>query len=331
MLLFNKFYKSLYGLKVIIMSLYLRFSIGNKEEKTIFIVAIHGSLHLLQLCLHYIPSNIQVIVISNDLTIFERKWITQNLRVSKIINIPRALTHGAILDILIFAIKDSFCTMDYDCFVLDDSLWENMFTIDEETQCNVYFSEFNPDLNMDIPHTCLVTLNTDKYRRLIKKYKIGCNQVKNFDLLTSKVKQKLKEVGVDKSNLPERRKVILDTLKTLQMLGVAENYPIEYRARLQNTWKEGQKIFHVGGTSYWHFSKSEETHQGGYFWYRALEFLPDNSLKAYYEDEFPVIRNEEFKHKLSKSTGDLHTGFISFCDEIINEGYNLKVLVEKYY
>lgn len=320
--IFRNFKKAIYGMKVIIMSLFVRLSLGHMNKRTVFIVAIHGSLHLLQICLHYIPTDIQVIVIANNLTNMERTWISQNLRVSKTVNIPRALTHGAILDILIFAIKDSFCTIDYDCFVLDDSLWENMFTIDEKTQCNVYFSEFNPDLNMDIPHTCLLMVNTEIYRRLIRKYKTGCNQVKGYDLLSTRVKQKLKEVGVDKNNLPEKQKVILDTLKTLQMLGVAENYAIDYRTHLQNTWKDGQKIFHVGGTSYWHFSQSVETLQGGYFWYRALELQPDLNLRIYYENEFPVIKTEPFLRKKSKSTEGLQEGFISFCDQIIAKGYS---------
>lgn len=241
--------------------------------------------------------------------------------VSKVVNIPRPLTHGTILDLLIFAVKDSFCTMDYDCFVLNETLWDNMFKIGDKYQCNVYFSDFNPDLNLDIPHTCFVTLNTQIYRHLINKYKIGCNQVKKFDQLPLRIKRKLLEVGVDENNLPEKRKDILDTLKALQMIGIAEQYPIDNKGHLSNTWKTGQDIFHVGGTSYWQYPIIVETQRGGYFWYRALELQPDEYLRNYYKSEFSVISTEKFLQRIAKTKESLEEEFITYCDEIIKEGF----------
>jgi len=318
----NNIKKTIYKIKVSLLSVYLRLSILIKKEKTIFIVATHGCLHLLQICLHFIPEHIQVIIIANGLTKQERRWLSSKLSVSKVVNIPRSLTHGTILDLLIFAVKDSFCTMDYDCFLLNETMWDSMFSIGEKYQCNVFFSDFNPELNLDVPHTCLLTLNTRIYRQLIKQFKIGCNQIKNYDLLPSKVKLKLKEVGVDKNHLPEKRKDILDTLKALQMIGIAEHYPIDYKGHLSNTWIKGQAIFHVGGTSYWQYPIIVETQRGGYFWYRALQLHPNDYLRNYYKSEFSVITTEKFLQRIAKTKENLEEEFINYCDEIINEGFS---------
>ena len=167
-----------------------------------FIVSIPGSLHIVELCLRFVPASINVVLVANSLDPWEQRWAEENLKVNGILKIKSCVRHGTVLNILFNMINKPFGILDYDCFIFNQTLFSRLITLDRESAGNGLFKYTNPELNLDYPETFALFFNTEIIRKIIKDYQISCNQY-HFFQLSNRIRQRLSGIGIDETHYPE--------------------------------------------------------------------------------------------------------------------------------
>ncbi len=261
-------------------------------ENTFFVIAIPGSVHIVELCLRFVPAGVPVVIIANGLTAWETQWVTDHLRFKHMINIPSMLSHGDVINALVNSVEYHFGILDYDCFVFNPDLFNQATILEENHQLNAFFSTTNPKLKLDLPETFFLMINTPLYRQLIREYRVDCRHISYFQLSRT-VRQKLKSIGIDSNHLPEDFKNYFDTLRLLMVLGLADGYPINYVERFPAKFKPSNQIFHVGGISDPNQYKHLWGVRGSYLWRLALINHPDEELRNYYQQIFGKTSPDE--------------------------------------
>jgi len=288
-------------------------------KNTFFVIAIPGSIHIVELCLSFVPENVPVTIIANGLTTWESQWINDHLRFSQIIHIPSILSHGDVINALVKSVQYPFGILDYDCFVFNPGLFDKAVKIKDNHQLNAFFSSTNPITYLELPATFFLMINAPLYRELIQKYKIDCRHISFFQLSRT-VRQRLKSIGIDSNHLPEDFKNYFDTLRLLMVLGLADGYPINYVERFPAKFKASSEIFHVGGISDPNKHKHLWGVRGSYFWRLALINHPDEDLRNNYEQLFGKISPDEVLDSFPGARERIGEDFFAFARGLIGKG-----------
>jgi len=292
----------------------IRSELGKITNKSLYIIAIPGCVHILHICLYYIPEHTRVIVIANGLLDEEISWISEEPKVNRLIKLPHKMVHSDVLDILFLSVRETFAIIDYDCFVLNQKIWDELFVFDPLCQGNAYFYIYNESLNLKIPFTFFLSFNAPIFRSLMQKYNIDSSQIV-YKNLHFKVRKKLMDIKIDQDNMPETKKQYFDTIKVLQMLGIADGYPIRFQEYTKN------EIIHVGGVSYWNGNINQWTARGAYFWHRALEIQPNVNLQVFYTNLFGSKTSQEILDTNPLLMTILGSDALHQYDEIIKKTY----------
>lgn len=257
------------------------FSNLHNFEHPLFIVGVPNSLHIVTLCLKYIPKTINTIFISNGLSNWEYEWAKDHLDVKKVVDLNYCARHGTILDLLIDNLTIPFGILDYDCFVFNNSLFTQMQENPPELMCKAVFRRTNPHLNLDFPETFLMTLNPVVLKQIKKTYGVSSNQIR-YPLLPNKVKKQLLKININNSHLPEEYKKVIDTLRLIISLGYSEGLTCGFIGNFSYDNSPDNQIFHVGGTSLPNYLKGYHQLRGSYFWRKALDECKDVDLREHY-------------------------------------------------
>jgi hypothetical protein len=192
-------------------------------ESPFFIICLHGSLHLVDLCLKYFPANQKVVLISNGLSKWEIAWAKKNLKVDDFLFLPKRVVHGVVLDLLIGSLEHPFGLLDYDCFVFNPSWFFRSSSSSPTSMLNALFVYSNNALNLDFPESYMLFLNPKLIRAIQNKYGVN-SKVIDYQSLSPQVKNKLLEIQIDDNHLPEGHKKYFDTMRLWIALGFADGY-----------------------------------------------------------------------------------------------------------
>lgn len=246
-----------------------------------FIVGIPGSLHVVELCLKFVPSDVDIVLVANGLDAWELGWAREHLKVKTTVVIERMLDHGDVLDLLFDQYPRPFGILDYDCFVLDPAYFYKMQALDPKTLANGLFVHKNEQLNLEFPETFMLFFNSEVIRQIRRTYRVKSVHY-NYLCLAPAVKRRLKTVGVDQAHHPEAYKDYFDTLRLIYSLGYADGYRCNFPEKLAPISKPGYKVYHVGGISFPGLPKTKWGTRGVYLWRRLLEVHPDAELRERY-------------------------------------------------
>lgn len=293
-----------------------RLELKNIARDTFFIIAIPGSLHLVELCLKFVPPHVKIAIISNGLSDFENEWMKKNLRFEQLITLPSVFLHGDVIDLLVKNVKYPFGILDYDCFVFRPELFNEALNIDKKDQLNAFFYTANQSLNLEIPSTFFLYINAPVYRELISKYGINCTHYAYFQL-PQKAREKLRTMGIDGKHRPESFKNYFDTLQALMMIGVAEGYSINFKRKFPSRFTPSDEIFHVGGVSDPNSHKHLWGVRGSYLWRFALEHHRDDQLRNYYEKTYGVKSPDDVLNTFPNSRRKIGDDFFKFVEDLI--------------
>jgi len=296
----------------------LKNQLNDINENTFFIVAVPGCLHILEICLRYIPAFINIIIISNGLSEWEQSWLSKNLKFSKTIILPSLFPHGDVINILVQNLEKPFGIMDYDCFVFNQDLFNEAVIINENHQLNAFFSNINKKINLELPETFFLYMNTPVYKKLKKNFNINCGHTTYFEL-PIKVRKKIKEIGITKTQMPEDFKNYFDTLRALMVVGIVEGYKINYTRKFPTVFKPSNEIFHVGGSSVPNIYKHLWGVRGSYLWRYVLQNHWDKELKDNYELMFGKKTPEEILDSFPDSRIKIGNEFFLFVQNLLLE------------
>lgn len=246
-----------------------------------FIVGISGSLHVIELCLRFVPRDIDIVLVANGLDPWELDWARNHFKVKETIVVDRMLNHGDVLDILFEKYPRPFGILDYDCFVLDPTYFYKMQVIDSRSLANGLFDHMNEKLKLEFPETFMLFFNTNSIHKIQQVYQVTSAHY-NYFCLSPTVKRRLKTIGIDQAHHPEAYKDYFDTLRLIFSLGYADGYRCNFLERYTTISNPAYKVFHVGGISCPGMPKTKWGTRGVYLWRRLLEEHPDPELRERY-------------------------------------------------
>lgn len=282
-----------------------------------FIVGIPGSLCEVEICLKFLPEDQDVVFVANGLDKWELEWAKRNLHVDAFVIINRTvLRHGSVLDLLFEEYREPFGIMDYDCFVFDSTLFSRLTSIKEDTLLNATYGQMNRKLNLDIPETFIMFFNTPIISQIRKTYSVDSN-LTYYSQLSDKVKQKLREIGIDRAHQPEDFKNYFDTAKLWISLGLAEGYRIGLIDRQYTLTNDFEKVFHVGAGNKTDRLNSIWNVRGTYFWRRALETCRDKELQKRYYEKYGSLKSEDIPTLVPEFYEQIGKAFFEAVEKIV--------------
>lgn len=289
-----------------------------------FIIATPGNLHVTRLCLKYIPSDQEVVIILNGLERWETKWAKENFYSRKLILFPIRVSHDQVIDYLLDWMDSSFGILDDDCFVFSPSLFSMIRSISSQISfCSCYGFESYKH-SMVFPETFFLYLNAPLLKKIKKEFGVG-GLTTTWDQLPDKVKEKISEFGFSKDKLPEDNKGYFDTLRVLMVLSLAQDYPFRFiNDKYINYLKdESKNVFHVGAVTAVPFrgisTVSKSRTRGSYFWYRALEQCPDTKIKLKYYRQYGYSSSNQVLLKFPNAKERIGNYFFESVEEVISE------------
>lgn len=284
-----------------------------------FMVGISGAIHLMELSLRFVPSNVNLIIILNGMDRWEQEWVRKNFQSRPIINIDSKyhIAHGKIIDMLFDNLDKSFGIIDYDCFIFDQSCFWEIQKLEPNILINSLFESSSTIEKLILPHTFFLFFNTQLINFIRNKYKITSDYQRDFgSKLSTKVKNKLAEVGIDKDHFPETGKNYFSTLRLLISLGFSEGYNCKILEGYQIGPQMGTAAYHIGGVSYPNWIKGWTNSRGSYFWRRVLRANKDVELIHYYEKKFGVLEPDDIFIEHPEYKSQIGQGFFDFVDRI---------------
>lgn len=286
-------------------------------EKPIFIISIPGTLHLVELCLRFIPSGRNVVLIANGLSDWELFFAREKLAKAETFEIPHLLEHGYVIDLLLASLRQPFSLLDFDCFVFNQTLFAEMGEIPPGKMMNAIFSHYNPELNLSIPQTFMLTLNPRIIRPLQKKYHAPSKKL-DLSMVTNLARHKLTEIGVDPDHYPLESMAYFDTIHLWYALGIAEGLRPAFVRNYQDNISDYDEVFHVGSSSSINKTHAKYYLRGSYFWRRALEECPYSDLRSYYLAHYQSLSSEELLQKNPTFASQIRSDFFINVDRIFH-------------
>lgn len=285
-------------------------------DNPIVVVAVPGSVYLVNLFVSLVPPELPVIIVDNGLDAFEKTWLSTHTNGCDIAATQKMLPHSTIIDVLLNHKWDSVTLLDFDCFVLNSDLFHRLRGgLDSAMMASLFKNPhtFSP---LEIPETFCLSLNVPIIKTVIKKYNVDASLV-TFKQLTKKVKTALQKVDVTEGNLPEKYKPYLDTLRLIYLLGRAEGYRCNFVAEFPTISKPNDQAFHVGAGHKTNKLNNLWNMRGTYFWRKSIELCPDATLREYYYGKYGNMKSHEIKFfapEVYKTVGDR---FFEFTDRML--------------
>jgi hypothetical protein len=287
-------------------------------DRPYFVIGIPGSLHLLQLCLRYVPADNDVVLVSNGLDAWERDWASRQLtNVRSVISIGKMLRHGDLLDLIIRNYRQPFGILDYDCLVFDPALLRALGDIDSMSMFNAAYAYTNRTLNIQFPETFFLFLNGPLLLGLEEKYRVS-SDIYAARSVPASVWKRLATIGIDRQHFPEEHKQYFDTLRLLVALGYADGYKGNFVEQIPAIPRPNHRLFHAGGAAYPGFPMDEWGTAGVYLWRRALDENPDAELKERYRAKYGGYGADEVLRASSRFVQSIGKDVFDFIDRTID-------------
>lgn len=280
--------------------------IADELNSPFFIVATKGNLHIVDLCLKFIPADQDYVVILNGLEAWEKDWAIQNLRPKGFIIFPYLIDHSMVIDYLLSWMKKPFGILDEDCYVLDQRCFKEIAEISEKTIVSSFYSYSNSALGLTFPETMFLYLNTPAINEIKHSYGINSSAL-TWSNLSSKAKQKMNSLGINENTLPEDYKPYFDTLRAIMALGLAENYSFHFPDGDHSL--KSDRMVHIGAVASFPLRGLRlhkwDAARAAYFWYKVLESFWDGKLKSTYYAKYGQRNSAEILKQIPDNISEM--------------------------
>lgn len=281
-----------------------------------FIVLIPGSIHVFEICLKYIPPSVNIVLVLNGLDQWEQSYVKSRFNYPSIF-IREMTKHGKILDLIFDNFKKPFGIIDYDCFVIDISLFERIINISNPSLMNAVFLYHDEVLNLDIPRTFFLFLNTPLINKIRKRYHLTADTCVYHEL-SQETKKQISKLGINDQIKLMNNLSNLDTLHAILSLGFSKGLNVNFIERIDHETVSIDEVVHIGG-----ISKPNEIHsmyslRGAFFWRKSLEAHPSNELRQHYYKLFGDKTSEELVKEHPERIKRISKEFLDIVNNMIN-------------
>jgi hypothetical protein len=279
-----------------------------------FMIVLPGSLHIARLACQFVPADVRLVAILTGVDSWEEAWARAQLKPAWILKTRFKYRHHEILNLLLREIHQPFGITDYDCFVFRSDYLRAIERIDSRTSAQVFFANRNDVLDFWVPETFLLGLNQPVLAELMRRYRVGANQIQWDDLSTA-AQARLAMLGIGPDQRPETHKPAIDTLRALLTLAVADGYPYEFVARHTVQKYLADDVFHIGASAIPRqiLENGDPAPWGSYFWIRRLEQIDDPALRSRYLEQFGFGSSE---YVLSRFADRPNPEILKFVDNL---------------
>jgi len=282
------------------------FQNNNKEKlgNHFYIIVMPNILQFLVPCIKLIPPKINVLLILNNTTRSEEKYLRDNHPTYPIFKlktfINSTLSHGDVLNLLLLNNENNFGIIDHDLYIFNGHIFNNLIFEQNEIVLGA-FKVTNKKAKLAFPTTHFMFFNVNLIKEIMFKYKIGAQVYRKIPL---HLKDKLSSIKLGYSNFLKEHLNFFDTFNLIMAMAFYEKLTAKF---IDSTSFED--LYHIGATSGGDY--------GLYLAYINLKLmeLPENyQLKELYSDRFAKYGNSENIKKLLPKNA--HT--LEFLREIDN-------------
>ncbi len=214
--------------------------------------------HLAPYCVPVLDSRFTPVLVMNSVPASDIDWIRSihpNLRLVELKhslsrNSKSLLAHGDVLNDLFAIVPGNFIIQDPDCFVTDQSFWDQVQLTDQDFAAGAFWEQAK-DPDHVLPHTFFLMFNVNIYRAVASKYQINAGV---FRTLPPSAAQTARQMGYEVGQFPHKFKDYFDTLQAYWVLSLAEGWQFRELSGQQ------ERVFHIGGTSYLHKTDIDLSH-----------------------------------------------------------------------
>ncbi len=197
------------------------------------------------------------VFILNGVSKPDRSWLDSLVGDVKMFELKASLTgnskslieHGTVIEYFFEASRHSFCIQDADCFVTDERFFADLKLNESEQFATGPFTKDLPQIK--VPDTFFLYLNAPLFRRLRSHYGLIARTSRN---VPKKFEEIAAKAGFPAGVYPEQKKGAFDTLQLFWILAG------QLGARFKQVPGEGERVFHIGGTSYLSRETSDLAH-----------------------------------------------------------------------
>lgn len=280
-----------------------------------FIVLIPGSIHVFEICLKYIPPSVNIVLILNGLDQWEQLLVRTRFNYPSIF-IRDLTSHGKVLDLIFDHFKKPFGIIDYDCFVIDVSLFERIINVPNQSLMNAVFLYHDEVSNLDIPRTYFLFLNTPLINKIRYRYHVSAVACAYHEL-SQEAKRQISTLGINDqiklmNNLP-----LLDTLHAILSLGFSEGLNVNFIESLDNEIVNFDEVIHIGSTSTPNRINSMYSLRGSYFWRKSLEAHSSDELRQHYYKIFGEKTSEDLIKEHPERFNRIRKDFLNTVNHLI--------------
>lgn len=217
-----------------------------------YVIVMPGTLHFLLPCLALVPPHLQVLVLGNGATRWERRLIARRfpaLPFCRLARLPGTrVTHGDVITLLLQTNVANFGLIDHDCYVFDGRIFESLAPGPNDCLTAV-FGGVSAKSGLAYPETYLLFLNAAVLRATMNRYHVDARIYRKAPVA---LRDKLRRLGIGNAVFVKDYANFFDTLHLLLALAIADGHPCRF---LQGF--DAQAIAHVGGTS-WRTTQTKE-------------------------------------------------------------------------
>lgn len=294
-----------------------------QREHTFFMIVMSGGLHVAIAAIEHFPKKYPLIVIGNGFTEEENEWARKHFGDLSFLPIEYKQNHFRVLDALFSGWIYDFGIIDYDCFVLDPSLIDEIVMIDATSSMNgVYVSGRIPQTDQEIPETFVLYFNLAVLKHVMKIHGIGSKKYDWVDL-ASHLRTELNKIGISESRMPDNKRYF-DTLRLLMVMALIDGFAPKFISKYIDTAPNPKKarIFHVGSISNPRQSGDLYSMRGSYFWRLSLERCNESGLSRIGYNIFGMQTLANLLEDYPGVEGKLGNDFLSYCNQIVETAFS---------
>ena len=285
-----------------------------------YMIGIPGSLHIMKLCAKYIPEYVNTVLVLNGMDEWEEEKARLLLSPKGIVRLNHSgvVPHGKVLDMLFRNMQNPFGIIDYDCFIFNAGIFNQITSLEPDVIVNSLFSKESPVFGKT-PQTFFCFFQTEIVRSIIQKYKVNCGITSFSKRIPKKAGNQLHIVGINEENYPEAGKNYFDTLRLVISLGISEGYRCNYLNNADASQPENLDAFHVGGVAEPNSTYGWWAVRGSYFWWRALETCEDEEIVFQYHQKYGNRKSSEIFDGFSEYRNQTKQSYFDIIERIVSQ------------
>lgn len=249
-----------------------------------YVIVMPGTLHFLLPCLALLPETLDVVLIGNGASRWERRQVMRRFPAHRYCALARlpatSLTHGDVITLLLESDAADFGLLDHDCYVFDRRIFDALAPGPNDCLTAIY-GDVSARTGIAYPETYLMFLHAALLRGLMARYHVDARIYRKAPAV---LRDRVAGLGLVEGVFLKDYATFFDTLHLLLALAMADGHSLRFVQEFGS-----DAIAHLGGTS-WKTTETKELIDCYVDW-RFLDLADDDDLRRRYRQRTRPFRS----------------------------------------